>query len=132
VENSLNATASKEVTGTFADPLPQPLPGNPESLPNPTNPDVPEQNRDLEGKVKTGQPDNIPEEILRKEILNVIIDKAPLAEFNTLTPKGIHDLICVKLPGVNLSDIYRICKEEYNKGTLSKFPSGYRYNGGDF
>jgi len=89
-------------------------------------------NKDPEGKVKTGQPDNIPEEILRKEILNTIMDKAPLTEFKSLTPKGIHDLLCVKLPGISLSAIYRICKEEYDKGTLSKFPSGYRYNEGDF
>jgi len=89
-------------------------------------------NKDPEGKVKTGEFDNISEEILRKEILNTIIDKAPLTEFKSLTPKGIHDLICVKFPGVNLSDIYRICKEEYDKGTLSKYPSGYRYNGGEY
>jgi len=89
-------------------------------------------NKDTEGKVKTGQPDNIPEEILRREILNTIKDKAPQTAFKTLTPRGIHDLLCIKFPGVSLRDIYRICQEEYNSGTLSKFPSGFRYNGGDY
>jgi len=88
-------------------------------------------NKDPEGKVKNDQFD-IPEETLRKEIINIIIDKAPLTEFNTLTPKAIHDLLCVKLPGISLSAIYRICKEEYDKGTLSKHGPGYRYNGGDY
>jgi len=93
---------------------------------------VPEQNRDHGGKTKTDQPDNITEEILRKEIRNIIIDKAPQNESKTLTPKGNHDLLCVKIPGASLSDIYRICQEEYDKGTLSKHGPGYRYNGGDY
>jgi len=110
----------------------QPMIEDVESTAGLANSAVQEQNGDHEGKVKTGQPNNIPEEILRKEILNTIMDKAPLTEFKSLTPKGIHDLICIKFPGVNLSDIYRICKEEYDKGTLSKYPSGYRYNGGEY
>jgi len=98
---------------------------------DPVKSDVPEQKRDHDGKIKNDQFD-IPEETLRNEIINIIIDKAPLTEFNTLTPKAIHDLLCVKLPGISLSAIYRICKEEYDKGTLSKHGPGYRYNGGDF
>jgi len=98
---------------------------------DPANSDVQEQNGDHEGNVKNDQFD-IPEETLRNEIINIIIDKAPLTDFNTLTPKAIHDLLCVKLPGVSLSDIYRICKKEYDKGTLSKHGPGYRYNGGDY
>jgi len=35
VKNSLTTTASKEVTGTFADPLPKPLPSNTESTSDP-------------------------------------------------------------------------------------------------
>jgi len=90
-----------------------------------------EINKDPEGKVKNDQFD-IPEETLRKEIINIIIDKAPLTKLKTLTPKAVHDLLCIKFPGVSLKDIYRICQEEYNNGTLSKFTSGYRFNGGDY
>jgi len=99
---------------------------------DPVKSNVPEQKNDHGEKTKNDQSGNYPEETLRNEIINIIIDKAPLTEFNTLTPKAIHDLLCVKLPGISLSAIYRICKEEYDKGTLSKHGPGYRYNGGDY
>jgi len=98
---------------------------------DPVKSDVSEQKNDHGEKTKNDQFD-IPEETLRKEIINTIKDKAPLTEFKSLTPKAIHDLLCIKFPGVSLRDIYRICQEEYNNGTLSKFTSGYRFNGGDY
>jgi len=103
-----------------------------ESNTDPVKSDVSEQKNDHGEKTKNDQSGNNPEETLRKEIINTIKDKAPQTEFKTLTPRGIHDLLCIKFPGVSLRDIYRICQEEYNSGTLSKFPSGFRYNGGDF
>jgi len=54
VKNSLNATASKEVTGTFADPLPQPLPrplsDNAKATADPIKPNVQSENEGNEGK----------------------------------------------------------------------------------
>ena len=66
---------------------------------------------------------------LNEEVLKIIENEAPKAEYHSLKAKAIYDMIGFKFPEASINDVYKICEGATKEGALLKNKAGgYRMN----
>ena len=72
----------------------------------------------------------------KKALFELVETEAPKAEYHTLKPKAIHELISMR--GISLSTVYDLCEQLHKEGAIRKTNDGGYYvniwflNGGDY
>lgn len=111
MENSLNTTEEKQVTGNLEHPLPESLPLHSEIADCLKNP----HGQNGNGGFSNNQ---------KKVIFDLVKWKAPESKYGALRVTEIHDMIRVTYPSFTLTEIHSVCRELYDMGAFLKSEHG--------